>query len=282
MGANGPQPMAPLARPGVHRLVPSLTTGMLVALFLFPLGVMVTGSLREPGLPPPRGVELLPDAPGLAAYAAAFQLVPLGRALLNSMLVCAVAVPLSVLTASWAGLALAQSSGWQQRAMAGAVLALEMVPGTAVWLTRFTVFKTLGLTDTPVPLVAPALMGGSPLFVLLYSVAFRRMSPEVLEAAWLEGASPLRIWATVALPQVHSTTAAVALLSFALFWSNFITPLLYLSGEDSLTAPLALHSLELLGSTQWPVLLAGAVVITLPALVAFLAAGRAFLGRSGA
>jgi multiple sugar transport system permease protein len=247
--------------------------------FLAPLAVMFTGSLRTPGLPPPRGVELLPDAPGLVAYAAAFRLVPFDHALLNSVLICAVAVPLSVLTSSWAGLALAQSSGWRRRLLVAAVLGMLMVPGTALWLTRFAVFKELGLINTPIPLVAPALMGGSPLFVLLYAVSFRRIPSDILEAAWLEGASPWRLWARVAMPLVRPTTAAVALLAFALFWSSFIDPLLYLRGEHSMTAPLALHSLELLGSTQWPVLLAGAVVITLPATLAFLGAQGEFLGE---
>jgi multiple sugar transport system permease protein len=252
---------------------------VLVAVFLAPLVVMFTGSLRPPGLPPPRGVEWIPQGAGLAAYAATFALVPFGRALLNSVLLAVVMVPLSVLTASWAGLALAQSTGWRWRTLAGTVLLLEMVPGTAVWLTRFAVFKALGLTGTPVPLVAPALMGGSPLFVLLYAVAFRRLPPELFEAARLEGAGPVRLWRSIALPLVRPTTAAVALLAFALSWRNFIDPLLYLSGEDALTAPLALHALELLGSTQWPVLLAGAVVVTLPAVLAFLGAQRMFLGE---
>jgi multiple sugar transport system permease protein len=268
--------MAPSARSSGLRL---LATVLLVAVVLAPLVVMVTGSLRAPGLPPPRGVELLPEGAGLAAYVAAFELVPFGRALLNSLLICALAVPLSVLTASWAGLALAQTSGWRWRVLAGAVLLMLMVPVTAVWLTRFSVFKALGLTNTPVPLIAPALMGGSPLFVLLYAVAFRRIPPELFEAARLEGAHPLRIWRRVAMPLVRPTTASVALLAFMLFWSNFIDPLLYLSGEDAQTVPLALHSLELLGSMQWPVLLAGAVVVTLPAVVAFLGAQRAFLGE---
>ena len=271
--------MALPARSSGLRPLALLGTVLLVAVFLAPLVVMVTGSLRAPGLPPPRGVELLPEGAGLAAYLAAFELVPFGRALLNSLLICALAVPLSVLTASWAGLALAQTSGWRWRVLAGAVLLMLMVPVTAVWLTRFAVFKALALTNTPVPLIAPALMGGSPLFVLLYAVAFRRIPPELFEAARLEGAHPLRIWRRVAMPLVRPTTAAVALLAFMLFWSNFIDPLLYLSGEDAQTVPLALHSLELLGSMQWPVLLAGAVVVTLPAVAAFLGAQRAFLGE---
>lgn len=260
------------------RVAPLLIVAGAVLLFVAPLLLLLTGSLREPGLPPPRGVELWPAGAGLAAYAAAFRLVPLGQALLNSTLLVLICVPLSVLSASWAGLALAHGDRRQRRLLLVCAGLLLMVPVTAVWLTRFSLFKAVGLTGTAIPLIAPALMGGSPLFVLLYAASFRRVPAELLEAAQLEGAGVVLTWWRVAMPQVRPTTASVALLALVLFWSNFVDPLLYLSGEDTLVAPLALHSLEMLGSTQWPVLLAGAVVTSLPAVLAFLGAQRAFFG----
>jgi multiple sugar transport system permease protein len=249
------------------------------ALFLIPLWLMVSGSFREPGLPPPRGVEWLPGAPTWEGYRAAFSLVPLGRALWSSVVVSAVAVPLSVVTASWAGLALALLTGARRRLIAVVAVVVLMVPASALWIPRFALFKSLGLVGTWAPLVAPALLGGSPLLVLLYAVAFRRLSTELFDAAVLEGARPVRIWWRVAMPQVKATTTAVALLAFVMFWSNFVDPLLYLNSERDFTAPLLLHSLELLGPTNWPVLLAGAVVVTLPVAIAFVLAQRYFLSE---
>ena len=57
-------------------------------------------------------------------------------------------------------------------------------------------------------------------------MAFRRIPPELFEAARMEGIGPLRIWWSVALPLVRPTSAAIALLALGLFWSNFIDPLL--------------------------------------------------------
>ena len=84
----------------------------------------------------------------------------------------------------------------------------------------------------------------------------------------------VRIWWRVALPLVKPTSAAIALLALVSFWGNFIDPLLYLRAEADLTAPPMLHHLELLGPTNWPVFLAGALVVTLPVVVAFLFAQR--------
>jgi multiple sugar transport system permease protein len=265
-----------------RRLAPLLAAAAVSIAFLLPLLAMVGGSIRPQGLPPPRGVELIPADPSLGAYRTAFSLVPLGRSVLNSLLVAALSVPIAVLCASWGGFALAQLDGRARRRAAVFLLVVLMVPVSAVWLTRFAMFKAAGLTDTYVPLIAPAVMGGSPLFVLLYWLAFRRIPTDILSAARLEGAGPWRVWRAVAMPLVRSTTIAVALLAFALSWANFIDPLLYLSTEERYTAPLVLRSLEQLGPTNWPVILSGAAIVTLPVAVTFAAALRFVVPRKGA
>src|SRR3990172_5796829 len=97
------------------------------------------------------------------------------------------AVPLTVVSASWGGLALAHmTERWQRRWLAF-TLALLMVPGAALWLTRFLLLARLGLSDNLAALAAPALMGSSPLYVLLFYWAFRRLPPELFDGARLEG-----------------------------------------------------------------------------------------------
>jgi multiple sugar transport system permease protein len=257
-----------------HRVGWGVTVGVATLLFALPLLLMLVAPLRTPGLPPPVGLELWPDKPSLQSFRDAFSLVPLGRSLLNSALVCAIAVPLTLLTASWGGLALVLLQGRTRTLLAGLLLILAMVPVTAIWIPRFALFNALGLVGTYVPLIAPALMGGSPLFVLLYFVAMRRIPVEMIEAARLEGAGLLRIWWRVVMPVIKPTSAAIALLAVVAFWGNFIDPLLYLRTEKHLTAPPMLHALELLGPTNWPVFLAGALVVTLPVALAFLVAQR--------
>ena len=258
----------------VRKLGWAAAVALASALFALPLLLMLLAPLRMPGLPPPVGFALWPDAPSLQSFRDAFSLVPLGRSLLNSALVCAIAVPLTLLSASWGGLALVLLQGRSRTLLAGLLLVLAMVPMTAIWIPRFGFFNALGLVGTYVPLVAPALMGGNPLFVLLYFVAMRRIPLEMVEAARLEGAGLLRIWWLVVMPLVKPTSAAIALLAVVSFWGNFIDPLLYLRTEAHLTAPPMLHALELLGPTNWPVFLAGAVVVTLPVVVAFMVAQR--------
>lgn len=247
-------------------------------IFIFPLLSMLVAPLREPGLAPPRGLELFPSNPSLRSFSDAFSLVPLGRSLLNSLFVTVIAVPIAVVAASWAGLALTLIRGRLRVAIVAALVLIATVPVTAVWIPRFVLFDALHLVGTYVPLIAPALMGGSPLFVLFFAVAFNRIPKEIFEAAIMEGCGTLRLWWRVAMPLVRPTTAAITILAAITFWGNFIDPLLYLKAEKDLTAPLMIHSLDLLGPTNWPVFLAASLVITIPIIIAFIATQRFFQG----
>jgi multiple sugar transport system permease protein len=250
-------------------LRPALAAGAAL-LFVVPLVLMVTGSLRDPGLPPPRGPELLPDPATLSSYERAFELVDLGRYTANSLLVAAIAVPLAVLVASWAGFAISQLPPRVSHAVLALSFVALMVPTTALLVPRFAIFRTLGLVDTYVPLVAPALLGMSPFYVVLYWWSFHRLPGELFDAARVDGAGPFRLWLRVGLPLVRPATATVAVLAFVITWANFLDPLLYLFDEDRYTLPLGLRSLAALDRQDLPVLLAGATLATLPVVLALI------------
>lgn len=245
-----------------------------VAVFLPPLVLLVSGSLHRPGLPPPTTPDLLPDPVTAEGYRLAAELGGLTRATLNSLLVCAIAVPSSVLVASMAGFAMARLP----RRVAGAVAALSMValmvPAVALLVPKFAMFRLMGLTDTLAPLVAPALIATSPLFPLVYYLAFRAVPRELYEACAMEDLTPLRTWWRVGMPLVRPVTAGVGALTFVLTWSNFLDPLVFLYDRELFTLPLALRSLATLDAADFPVFLAGAVLATAPALVVFVVAHR--------
>jgi|GEM_PF-6149973 len=92
----------PPGRPGLWRNVGAVA---LSAVFLGPLAVMVLGSLQRPLQPPPDGLDLWPDPVEWSNYSAVPRFMPLARLLLNSLLLVAVAVPLTVVVTSMAGLA---------------------------------------------------------------------------------------------------------------------------------------------------------------------------------
>ena len=247
------------------------------AVFVVPLLLLLIGALRPSGGPPPRGLGLVPADPTLGAFGELAALLPVGTYLLNSTVVVAVAVPLSVLVASLAGYGGALLGRGGRRAVVAGCVGLLTVPAAALWTSRFEVYAALGLTDSLLPLMAPALLATSPFFVLLYLWAFARLPRTQLDAARLEGASVLRTWRAVAMPQVRPVTLAVAVLAFTAHWGNLVDALLYLRRQELFTLPAGLRTLQLLGPTDFPVLLAGAAVATLPAVLVVVAGQRLFL-----
>lgn len=247
-----------------------------VVVFLAPVAFMVLGSLQSPGGAPGRGVPIVPE--GIEAYRSLASRIPLGRLLRNSAIVTFIAVPVTVLLASWAGFAIAQLGERARRASLAFAVVMLLLPVPVVWVPRFAAYVRLGVLDSYVPLVAPALAATTPFTVLLAYRAFRRVPPELFQAARLEGASALWTWWRVGLPLVRSTTTAVAAIAFAFHWGNYLDALLYVQTPEHRTLPLGIGELRGLDPADFPILLAGAVVLTLPPLIALALVQRRLLG----
>jgi len=219
------------------------------ALFLVPFLFMVVGSARMPGQAPPDGFEWLPQPLVWSNYESVFSFVPLARHLVNSIVVVLVAVPVTVVIASWAGFTVATTSPRRRRILIGLSVAALMVPLSALWVGRAALYRSLGIIDSLGTLIAPAFMATTPFYVLIFALAYGRVPKTIYEAARLDGPSPFAIWRDVAFPLAKPAAFAVGMLAFVWHWGNFIDPLLYISSPDNSTAALTLRTLQTLAST---------------------------------
>jgi multiple sugar transport system permease protein len=250
------------------------------AVFLLPLLFMISGAVRLPGLPPPDGFEWFPWPPEWSNFRAVFGFIPLHTYMLNSLIVVTFAVPITVVVASMAGFAIARAAPRVRKWLIGASIAALMVPATALWIPRFAMMRWLGLADTLVPLILPALMATSPFYVLLFALVYSRLPRSVFEAAELDGLGPWASWRLIAWPLSRATVFAVAVLAFVVHWSNLLDAVLYLSSPENFTAPLGLRALQSLEPTNHPILLAAATMVALVPVLAFLAIQRALFSRA--
>ena len=225
---------------------------------VLPLVLLVLGALDAPGQSPPQTArDLLPDEPGRAGLDAALAMTPLWRQLANTALVTAVAVPVTVLLASSAGFAIGAGRGRSARWLLWVTVLLALVPPVCLWVPRVVLLRWLGLGGETLTVTFTALAATSPLLVLLYALAYRRVPTSTLDAARSESLGPVATWWRVAMPQVPGATFAVAALAFAAHWGNVMEPTLLL------TEP-----------TLYPVFLSAALVVTIPPLLVFLLAQR--------
>jgi multiple sugar transport system permease protein len=244
---------------------------VVATLFASPLLLLTVGALRGSDLPA-RTVELVPTDPTFANLRAVFDVVPLARYAVNSAIVCVVAVPLSVGIASITGFAIARLPRRGAGFLVVVALVASIVPPTALHLGRFTIYRAAGITDGLAPLILPALLGTSALFVLVYAVAFRRLPTELFDTAASLGASPFETWRRVALPSVRVVTATVVALTFAFTWGNAADALVLVTDERWFTLPAALRTLAIAPATEQPVMLAGALLAVLPVVAVVIGA----------
>jgi multiple sugar transport system permease protein len=246
-------------------------------LFLLPLLWALSASLHEPGVIPRQSIQWLPSSIAWSNYREVFRVVDMLHYAGNSLFVISLAVPLTIVVASWAGFAISQlPRPWRWRLIALSVLCL-MVPLTAIWLPRFILFKEAGLIDRRIALVVPALMGTSPFYVLIFTWTFLRVPREVYEAARLDGATSWRVWREIALPLARPAIVAVAVLSAVHYWNSVVEPLLLIRTDANNTASLGLRVLYSLDRTNWPLIMTGALIVLAPVLLVFILAQRAFL-----
>ncbi|MEZ4708708.1 MAG: carbohydrate ABC transporter permease [Caldilineaceae bacterium] len=248
--------------------------------FVAPFFWVFTSALRPPGLPPPRTLEWAPSVLAWTNFVEIFHIVPLARQIGNSLLVSTLGAALTLITASAAGFAMALLPKRPRQWLVMLAIGLLMAPSTAVWLPRYMLFSKLGLIDTYAALIAPALMGTKPLYVLMFYWTFRRTPLELFESARLDGAGALLSWWRIALPLAMPTALAVLLLTFSHYWSDFVDPLLFLKSAERYTLAVGLRMLQQMAVTNWSLLLAAVVVMTAPVLLIYLVMQQFLRGDS--
>jgi multiple sugar transport system permease protein len=241
-----------------------------------PYLVLVAQSLQEARVPQATTLQM-PNLRYLSNYVEVMQLYPLWEPIANSLLVAAIAVPITLLTASLAGFALSQLNHGQWRRWIVLTSALLMlVPIPALWIPRFVYYLALGLLNQLPALALPAIAGSSPFFALIFYWTFKRIPQSIFEAARLDGAGALQIWWRLGLPLARPALAVVSVLCFTLYWNDYMSPLILI--RDIPKHPIALRMQLLQGGdvTLIPLQMAGIVIAILPVVILFFLVQRYF------
>jgi multiple sugar transport system permease protein len=192
-----------------------------------------------------------------------------GQYLVNGVIVSVIVVSANLVFSSLAGYALAKLNFRGRGLVFGLVLGTMMVPIVAIFVPQFLVAVQLGLVDTLIGIAFPMLV--LPIAVFIMRQFAHSIPEELMEAARLDGASELRIFGQIFLPLLTPALATVSVLTFLASWNAFIWPLVMAQSQSTYTLPVGLAiAAQANQTTEFGVLLAGAVVVLLPVLVLFL------------
>jgi multiple sugar transport system permease protein len=151
------------------------------------------------------------------------------------------------------------------------------VPSVTVLLPIVLLENKLGLLGGHWGLILPFVNGSAPLSILLLTSAFRSIPLELREAALVDGASELRIFATVYLPLSRPVLVTIALLTAIPTWNEYLLTRVSLNDPGTFTLPIALQNLQSGAVLHYNTLMAGALIVVIPVIILFVAAQRYFV-----
>lgn len=197
---------------------------------------------------------------------------------LNSLGITAFVTVVSLLAASFVAFVLTKRPFPGSRLLFNLLLASMMVPWEVTIIPNFITVTELGWINRYEALLIPGLAKA---FVVFY---FRQMilsiPNDLIDAATMDGAGTLRIWWSVVLPLLRPGLAAIGIPVAIAEWNNFLWPLLVINDAQHMTLPLVLGKLA--GNLTFDpqsaaVLMAASLVVSLPAVIAFLLFQRQFI-----
>jgi len=140
----------------------------------------------------------------------------------------------------------------------------------------FVLYRIFGWINTFLPLTVNSFFGSA--FLIFMSRQFFRGIPiEYDEAARIDGASTLKIWWTILLPNSKSLALIISIYSFLWDWNDFMAPLIYLHSQEKYTLALGLRTFMGYISYSWNYLMAGSTIMIIPVIIFFIFTQRYFI-----
>lgn len=253
-----------------------------VVITAFPLLYMISLSFKEISdvlLNPGDFFPTWSEIRGLGTYIEVLRPVEAGgrgflRMMRNSFVVAVVTVAVTVGAGTMAAYAAARLDFFGKRTINTAMVMVYLFPAIVMAIPLFVVFSAIGLRASLAGLMIVYLAQTIPVALYMLRSYFLTIPSEVEEAALIDGCTRLQVIRRIVLPLAAPALAAVGLYVFMIAWNEFLYALLFLTQSRELwTLPLGLQQLD---NQEIPktVLMAGAVVMSLPIIVIFFVAER--------
>lgn len=251
-----------------------LLVGLIV--WILPFAWMLLGSVKTQREILQRPPTWWPEQFTWDNFATWFGQLNFGQFFGNSVLVALVTVAGNLVFCSMVGYALAKMDFPGKKALFAVVMVTLMVPGVVTFVPLFVMVSSLGLVDSYAALILPFVT--TPLGVFLMRQFMLGIPDPLLEAARIDGAGELRIFARIVMPLCGPPLATLGILTFLASWNNFLWPLVAAQTEAKYTLPVAL-SLYSTGqnATDYGLLLAGSVLVIAPIILLFVFLQRYFI-----
>lgn len=271
---TAPGPMSRRSRSKVALVARVVVAVAVSVLMAFPLWVMVVTALSGQSVFSSE-LDLLPTNVTLDNFRRVFRAWPIGAWFSNSITVTALTTIISVVVSVMAGYGFAKLRFPLKTPLFLVLLSTMMIPTQAILVPQFRLVNALGLVGTFWAVIIP---GAAATFGIFLARQFMLAIPtELIEAAKIDGAGPVRIFWSIVLPLSKPLLAVLTLLSLMYQWNDFLWPLIVLRDPSLYTLPIGLQFLQGQYQTDYGALMAMTLITVGPLVVLFLVFQRWFV-----
>jgi multiple sugar transport system permease protein len=277
--AAPPRPKA--ARPQVTRLVSTTGKYLLLLLFTFffilPWAWMLSTSLKNPDELAVYPIVWIPSPIRWDNYVEALRQANFLQYMVNTLTIAVPSVIGAVLSNSLIAYGFSRVRWIGRDAVFVLVLATLILPSFVTFIPLYLIFKNLNWINTYYPLIVPVFLG-NPFFIFLLRQFFMTLPEELSDAARVDGASDLRIFAQVILPLAKPALAVVALFQFIGSWNDYFGPLVFINDSALYTLSLGIANMRAaygFSNSAW--IMAASVMSVVPLVVLFFFTQRTFI-----
>lgn len=209
------------------------------------------------------------SAPLFRIFGAAGPTAPAAiRWLINTVFMSVAAMILTCITASMAGYALAKKRFVGRALMFSLIICAMALPKQVILIPLLKEMSALKLYDTLWSVIFPTV--GWPFGVFLMKQFSESIPGEILEATRIDGASELKTFTTVVVPMIKPGIGALAIFTFINSWNDYFMQLIMLASSEFYTIPLGIATLQAETSVDLGLLMAGAALASVPIIIVFL------------
>lgn len=220
-------------------------------------------------------VQWFPEQPAWNNYVRIWKAVPLGKYFFNSMVVAITTVVICIPLASLAGFALSKFRFRGRQAFGLGILCTQFLPGALLLIPLYIIYmniqKYLGLPmiDTHHGLFITYATFGIPFSVWMLRSYFDTISGDLMESARVEGCNTLQAFLKIMVPLAKPGLASTAMYVFILGWNEVLFASV-MTGINARTYSLGLRDFEQQSTTEYGLLMAASIVLTVPIVCLFL------------
>ena len=199
----------------------------------------------------------------------------IGRALGNSFKYSLILTFVSLIVCSLAGYGFEIYHDKAKDAVMSIILLAMMVPFVATMIPLFQMVSKAGWLNTTIGFILPTI--STPFLIMMFRQNARAFPIDIIEAARIDGATPLDIYVKIIVPLSKAPLVTVAIFTFTSCWNDFMGPLIYLSSSSKKTVQLMLRMFNTQYSSNYAQIMAAATVALVPVLILFIFLQRYFV-----